>query len=107
MQPDVEIQRLAGSEALRSLLKRKVRMCFTLSTIMTLVFFSYFFALAWLPDWMGSQAFEGSSVSNGVYFTVVAVLFGVAISAYYIWWAHRYYDPQLQDILREHGLEDH
>ena len=106
MEPDVDNQRLAESEALRSLLQRKVRMCFALSAIMTVVFFSYFFALAWLPEWMGSRAFAGSSVSVGVYFTVIALLFGVGISAFYIWWAHHHFDPQLQTILREHGFEE-
>ena len=106
MPSDIDIEKLGESETLRALIRRKVRMCYLLSTIMTVVFFSYFFALAWAPGWMGSQAFPGSSVSIGVYFTVVAVLFGVGISAFYIWWAHHNFDPALEKILKEHGFDE-
>lgn len=103
MQSDDLIQRLKQSEAFNALLRRKMRMCFMLSGIMTLVFFSYYIAIAWFPGWMGSPPFSGSSVSIGICFTVLAVLFSMGISAFYIWWAHNRYDTALQKLLQEHG----
>lgn len=52
-------------------MRRKVRMYFLLSAIMSVVFSAYFIAIAWLPGWMGSIPLADSSVTVGIWFTEV------------------------------------
>ena len=103
MQTDEKIRELGESVAFRSLIRRRVRMCFLLSALMTLVFFAYFIAIAWFPGWMASFPFASGSVSIGIWFTVIAVVFAIGISGFYIWWAHNHYDAALKKLLEEHG----
>jgi len=100
MHSDDDIQELLGSPGFRKLLRLKIGMCFLLSTLMLLVYFFYFAAIAWFPGWMGSATLAQGRVSNGIWFTVFCVIFSVLISGFYIWWANRYYDRALRAMLQ-------
>ena len=106
MQSDKNIQNLVHSEAFQKLVRKKSRMSFFLSAVVLLVYCLYFIAIAWFPEWMGSVPGTQSIISIGIWFTVFCVIFGMLISAFYIWWANNYFDNAMQKLLQDSSHAD-
>lgn len=105
MRTEEQISRLSHSKEFHRLVKRRLRMSCGLSLIMLCVYGLYFYAIAWLPAWMGSVPLTGGSVSVGIWFIIIAVLFSVGISAFYIRWAARHHDSAMNTLL-ENNRQD-
>lgn len=100
MQSDDLQKKLMHSPEFQALARRRTRMSFILSFIMLVIYFAYFFALGYLPDWMASRLFQQSSTSIGIWFSAFCVIFGVFISGIYTWWANTYFDKAKQELLQ-------
>ena len=106
MQDQEDIQKLAASPAFRHILARKNRVIFILSALMMLLYSLFFIAIAWFPEWMGSTPLKSSTVSMGIWLTMISVIISVILSGLYPWWANKYFDQALQDVLRDSGIDE-
>ena len=96
-----KIRKLSASPAYRTLVRRRQRVTFLLTVIGILQFVVYFGAIAWLPGLSGFLWPTGSAVSVIIWLTVLVIVMSVLISAFYIWWTGRFYDPERDRILKE------
>ena len=94
-----KIRKLSASSAYRTLVRRRRRVTFLLTVIGILQFVVYFGAIAWLPGLSGLIWPAGSAVSVIIWLTVLVIVMSVLISAFYIWWTGRYFDPERDRIL--------
>ena len=94
-----KIRKLSASPAYRTLVRRRKRVTYLLTAIGILQFGVYFGAIAWLPGLSGFIWPTGSAVSVIIWLTVLVILMSVLISAFYIWWTARFYDPERDRIL--------
>jgi uncharacterized membrane protein (DUF485 family) len=106
MSTDINIKRLLDSPELACLCRKRLRVVSYLSAAMFLVYAVYFLAIAFLPDLMGSKLTANGTVTIYIWFTVFIILFSVITSAYYAWWANKYFDPFKQKLLQELGNEE-
>ena len=88
-------------QAYRSLVRRRRRITYLLTALGILQFAIYFGAIAWLPGLSGLIWPAGSAVSVIIWLTVLVIVMSVLISALYIWWTGRFYDPERDRILEE------
>ena len=95
-----QVRKLSASAAYRGLVRRRRRVTFLLTLIGILQFVVYFGAIAWLPGLSGTFWPPGSAVSLIIWLTVLVILGSIGISALYIWWTSRYYDPERDRLLR-------
>jgi len=96
-----KINKLMGSEKLRSLLKKRMRVIYLLTGAAVVQYCSYFLAIAYAPTFMGTTWPQGSSISIVIWLTVVIVLMSILLSGVYIWWANKYYDPEKEALIKE------
>ena len=106
MQEKEDIQKLAASPAFRQMLARTNRVTFALSAITLLLYSLFFIAIAWFPEWMGSTPLASSTVSMGIWLTMISVVISVILSGFYTWWAIKYFDQSLQDVIRNSGVNE-
>ena len=99
MEMQEQIRKLSDSAAYRALVRRRRRVTFLLTVIGILQFAVYFGAIAWLPGLSGFIWPSGSAVSVIIWLTVLVIVMSVLISAFYIWWTGRYFDPERDRIL--------
>ncbi|MYH69942.1 MAG: DUF485 domain-containing protein [Gammaproteobacteria bacterium] len=96
-----KIRKLPASPAYRTLVRRRKRVTYLLTAIGILQFGVYFGAIAWLPGLSGFIWPTGSAVSVIIWLTVLVIVMSVLISAFYIWWTGRFYDPERERVLKE------
>ena len=96
-----QIRKLSASPAYRALVRRRRRVTYLLTAVGILQFVVYFGAIAWLPELAAMRWPEGSAVSVIVWLTVLVIVMSVLISAFYVWWTGRFYDPERDRILKE------
>lgn len=101
MEMQEQVRKLSGSAAYRALVRRRRRVTYLLTVIGILQFGVYFGAIAWLPGLSGLIWPAGSAVSVIIWLTVLVIVMSVLISAFYIWWTGRFYDPERDRILKE------
>jgi len=101
-----DFSNLIQSSAFQKMMKTKNRVVFCFSLLTLVAYCLFFIAIAWLPEWMGETMFSGSVISKGIWLAVFSVLFAVLISGIYTWWANRYFDKELQQVLQEAGLNE-
>ena len=96
-----QLHKLSASAAYQALARRRKRVTFLLTLIGILQFVVYFGAIAWLPRLSGTLWPQGSAVSVIIWLTVLVILLSMGMSALYIWWTSRYFDPERERIVRE------
>ncbi|NKB38538.1 MAG: DUF485 domain-containing protein [Gammaproteobacteria bacterium] len=106
MQSKDDILKLIHSSAFQKMMKTKNRMVFCFSLLTLIAYCLFFIAIAWLPDWMGEPMFSAGIVSTGIWLAIFSVIFAVFISGIYTWWANKYFDKELQQVLQEAGLNE-
>lgn len=106
MELQEQIRELSGSARYRSLVLRRRRVTYLLMCIAIFQYAIYFMAIAWAAELSGTVWPAGSAVSVIIWLTVLIILLSMAISAGYVWWAGRYYDPERKAILMDLGLRD-
>ena len=101
-----QIRKLSGSDRYRSLVLRRRRVTYLLTGIAVFQYALYFMVIAWAAGLAGTIWPAGSAVSVLIWLTVLVHLLSIAISAGYVWWTGRYYDPERKAIMKELGLKD-
>lgn len=96
-----QVRKLSGSTEYQALVRRRRRVTCLLTAIGILQFGVYFGAIAWLPGLSGMRWPEGGAVSIIVWLTVLVILVSIVISAVYVWWTGRFFDPERDRILKE------
>ncbi|SEK88882.1 Uncharacterized membrane protein, DUF485 family [Colwellia chukchiensis] len=87
--------------AFKELVQKRRKMRVTMISMMMLVFIGYLFAWAFLPEFVNLRLPADSSVTIGIWITVVVVLVAILLSAYYAMIAGK----QL-DLLNEKLIKD-
>lgn len=101
-----QIRKLSISPRYRSLMLRRRRVTCLLTGIAVFQYALYFMVIAWAAGLAGTVWPAGSAVSVLIWLTVLVHLVSIAISAGYVWWTGRYYDPERKAIMRELGFRD-
>ena len=104
MELQEQIRRLSNSTRYRSLVLKRRRVTYLLTGIAVFQYSLYFFVIAWATGLAGTAWPAGSAISVIIWFTVLVILLSIVISAGYIWWTGRFYDPERAAIMRELGL---
>lgn len=106
MEIQEQIRKLSGSDRYRSLVLRRRRVTYLLTGIAVVQYALYFMVIAWGAGLAGTVWPAGGAVSVLIWLTVLVHLVSIAISAGYVWWTGRYYDPERKVIMRELGFRD-
>ncbi len=106
MQSKNDIRKLIQSPAFQKMMRTKNRVVFSLSLLTLVAYCLFFLAIAWLPEWMGQPMFSTSTISKGIWLAVFSVIFAVLISGIYTWWANKYFDKELLQVLKEADLNE-
>ncbi|MCY4154931.1 MAG: DUF485 domain-containing protein [Gammaproteobacteria bacterium] len=99
METPEQIHKLSTSADYRALVRRRRGVTLLLTLVGILQFVVYFGAIAWLPAWSGGGWPQGSAVSVIIWLTVLVIVLSVLMSAFYIWWTGRYFDPERERIV--------
>ena len=95
-----QLRKLPDSPRYQSLVRRRRRVTWLLTSWGVLQFGVYFGAIAWLPAWSGTIWPAGSATSLILWLTALVIVLSVVISAVYIWWTGRFFDPERAAILK-------
>ena len=101
MEMEQQLRKLSDLPRYQSLVRRRQRVVWLLTTLGVLQFGVYFGAIAWLPALSGTMWPTGGAISLIIWLTVLVIVMSVVISAAYIWWTGRFFDPERDSILRE------
>ena len=94
-----QIYKLSASADYQALVRRRRWVTLLLTLVGVLQFIVYFGAIAWLPALSGVFWPQGSAVSVIIWLTVLVIVLSVLMSAFYVWWTGRYFDPERERIL--------
>ena len=98
------LEKLAANKDYIALRSRKKKVSYTLSGINVAVYTAYILCIAYAEN-IFAYRFGDSMINLGLWFTVFVIFFAFIISGIYIWWTNKKYDPELQRLMKEHGLE--
>jgi uncharacterized membrane protein (DUF485 family) len=77
------------------------RIAIVLTALVVCIYFGFIALIAYQKDWMGSLLAPGLSV--GILFGAIVIVASWLLTWYYVWWANKHYDGQLDALKREGG----
>jgi uncharacterized membrane protein (DUF485 family) len=83
------------------MVRRKRKVSYILSLIMSLIFLLYMGAMAYARDFLSAGWVPGSPITNGIVLTLAVICASILLSGYYIWWANRHFDVLQKALLEE------
>lgn len=95
-------QGLVGDERLDRLIRRRNRLAWLLSAIMLAIYFGFILLIAFRRDILAQPLGEGVT-TLGIPVGLGVILSGIALTAIYVGWTNRVFDPGLDALRREHG----
>ncbi len=98
---DAELERFAAEHKadLDALTQRRLRVGLVLTALMLVVYFGFILLIAFAKDTMGELLTDGLSL--GMLLGVVVILATWALTWYYVGWANRSYEPEVQRLRAE------
>ncbi|MFT6951479.1 MAG: uncharacterized membrane protein (DUF485 family) [Paraglaciecola sp.] len=85
------------------LLKKRHKLRVNMIGVMLLVFMNYMVSWAFFPQFINARFPDNSSVTVGIWFTVVVVLVAIILSAYYAMVAGKPLDKLNAQLLKDVG----
>lgn len=90
MDTDRQLEHLLNSTAFAELVRWRMRMILTLTSLMVVVYSVFFLCLAFAPQWMAQPLPAQGAISITIWFCVVIILFSVLLSGFYMYWANHF-----------------
>jgi uncharacterized membrane protein (DUF485 family) len=85
------------------LVRKRFKLRVTMIGLMMLVFITYLISWAYFPQLVNLRLPADSSISIGIWFTVVVVIVAIVLSAYYSIFAGKELDELNKKLLKEVG----
>lgn len=82
-------------------MRKRLRVCVTLSVIMVAFYSSFYLCMAYLPGFMGSRIIQSSVVTVGLVYGIASMWLAVILSGYYAWWSSRRYEVMKDALVKE------
>jgi uncharacterized membrane protein (DUF485 family) len=98
---EAELERFAAEHKrdLDVLTQRRLRVGLVLTALMLVVYFGFILLIAFAKDTMGELLTDGLSL--GMLLGVLVILATWALTWYYVGWANRSYEPEVQRLRAE------
>lgn len=94
---------LEQDERYCSLVRRRSRFAWLLTAIMLFIYFGYILLIAFRGEVLAQTIGEGVT-SLGIPVGIGVILAGIGLTAIYVTYANRTFDPQLEVLRREYGV---
>ncbi|MFK7957381.1 MAG: DUF485 domain-containing protein [Lysobacterales bacterium] len=95
---NTQAKALMDSAEFKALSRRRHVVAVGLALFNVAVYFVYVLCMGFARDFM-AQPVMGGPLNIGLVATIALVILAPVISCYYIWWANRFYDPALKQML--------
>lgn len=92
---------LLDSAEFRHLLVRRWRMSLLLSALLFVLYYGYIILIATRRAWL-SQRIDGAT-TVGIPLGIAVIVGAWALTAAYVIWANRYYDPEVERLRQKAG----
>jgi len=98
---DIIYQRIEKSARFKELVKK--RQCFAtlLSLIMLVLYVGFILLIAFVPGWLGTPLYEGTSVTRGIPIGVGIIVISFLLTGIYVWRANGEFDRLTRELLNE------
>ena len=96
------IERVRTHPAYRQLVRRRRRLAWTLTAIMSVAYFGYILLIAFDKALLATPI-AGGTTTIGIPIGFGLILLGIALTGIYVWIANRDHDALLAEILAETG----
>lgn len=94
---------LEHDERYRQLVKHRSRFAWLLTALMLVIYFGYILLIAFQREFLARPIGDGVT-SLGIPLGIGVILAGIGLTAIYVSYANRIFDPQLEALRREHGV---
>jgi uncharacterized membrane protein (DUF485 family) len=81
------------NQELEKLVRRRWRIGATLTAVMVVVYFGFILLVAFAKSTVGTEV--GDRISLGIILGAVVIVLAPVLTAIYVRWANRHYDPEI------------
>ena len=95
-----QLLKLRSSPGFRVLMRKRLRVCVTLSVIMVGFYSSFYLCMAYLPAFMATPVTSNGVVTIGLCYGIASMWLAAILSGYYAWWSTRRYEVMKAAVVK-------
>lgn len=99
MQKKQDLDQLSKHQRLRTLIKKRERLAYTLSVITLIISGIYVLMMGYAAELLTLRPWSDSMITSGIIYTIFIIVASVVFSGFYTWWANKYFDHESKNMI--------